>query len=170
MQQKDLESLSNEELVDKVIAWAQEREIFKSSTPLKQAYKIVAELGEVFDCLAKEESEKLKVEIGDVVVTIILFAAMNGIKYKIVEHRQNAHFQNALYREELTLLMSLSEGLMSFISSRKQPMARFVVDLKININNLCLFHKVKQRECLELALVKISNRSTRMVNGVAVKD
>lgn len=88
MKYKELEPL--------VIKWAEEKEILNKATPLAQAKKTEEEVQELIEaCIAQEEGEEnftnskgkfvntkeeLKDALGDILVTIIIGAELQGLK------------------------------------------------------------------------------------------
>jgi NTP pyrophosphatase (non-canonical NTP hydrolase) len=84
---KDLENLNMkyEELENKVIEWAKDRNIFENSNAIKQISKTQEELDETLDALKRlEQGEESILEvadgIGDMLVTIILLAQIVGLE------------------------------------------------------------------------------------------
>ena len=73
-----MDPLKFEILQSLVIKWADEKEIYSTSTVNKQFLKAVAEMGEVADALAKCDTFATKDEIGDVLVCLINVAHMMG--------------------------------------------------------------------------------------------
>lgn len=62
-----------------VIEWAQEMGIFMNPDAKSQILKTVEEIGEVIDCLLKGKPiEELELELGDVQVTLDIFAHIKG--------------------------------------------------------------------------------------------
>lgn len=86
------------ELEEKVIQWARDKEILNKATPLAQARKTEEEVQELIEaCLAQNEGletftnskgrivntqEELKDALGDILVTIIIGAELQGLKLK----------------------------------------------------------------------------------------
>ena len=71
-----------EELIPKVLAWAEARDIFAKSTPAKQHEKTEEEVKELGDAIADPSAfseSAIKDGIGDTTVTLILQAHMNGL-------------------------------------------------------------------------------------------
>lgn len=66
-------------LVAKVREWAKDRGIFESSDPKSQMLKTVEEVGELADAIAKEDREEIQDAIGDIIVTLVLQAEMQGL-------------------------------------------------------------------------------------------
>jgi NTP pyrophosphatase (non-canonical NTP hydrolase) len=66
------------ELEVKIRDWAIERNIDKSENAPKQMIKIMEELGETSAALLKKNEPELKDGIGDILVTVIIFAQQLG--------------------------------------------------------------------------------------------
>ena len=62
-----------------VSQWAHDRNLIKGTTPDKQFIKLVEEIGEVAACLAKDQRHKLKLEMGDMLVVLIILAEQNNM-------------------------------------------------------------------------------------------
>lgn len=65
-------------LVKLVEEWSKDKDLDKAESS-KQFLKVVEEIGEVADALAKSKPEDLKDGIGDTVVTLIILAQQNGL-------------------------------------------------------------------------------------------
>ena len=61
-----------------VLDWAEEKEILKNGTKLKQGLKTLEEVQELLSAIHDDDFEELQDAIGDVMVTIIIQAKMNG--------------------------------------------------------------------------------------------
>jgi NTP pyrophosphatase (non-canonical NTP hydrolase) len=67
------------ELEDAVKQWARDRKIIPNSTPKMQLLKTMSELGELADATAKADGEGIVDGIGDVLVTLIIYAELSGV-------------------------------------------------------------------------------------------
>ena len=67
------------DLVDSVETWAYERKIIHNSTPIVQLMKTVSELGELADATLKNDTAGIVDGLGDVMVTLIIFARLKGL-------------------------------------------------------------------------------------------
>tara|TARA_S200002703_G_scaffold127285_1_gene113908 strand:- start:3223 stop:3582 length:360 start_codon:yes stop_codon:yes gene_type:complete len=81
---KNQEFMEYEELEEKVIQWAKDRNILENSNAIKQISKTQEELDETLDALKRlEQGEESMLEvadgIGDMLVTIILLAKIVGL-------------------------------------------------------------------------------------------
>ena len=62
-----------------VIRWAEQRRIIPNASPEVQMLKVASEVGELADALIKGDLSDFKLELGDVVVTLIILAAMKDV-------------------------------------------------------------------------------------------
>lgn len=90
----NIESNKLQELQMNVIEWAEERGIFDKATAIRQAFKTLEECGELISAVAEHEQDKryndyihvdtdvtkedVKDAIGDIIVTLIIQATMQG--------------------------------------------------------------------------------------------
>ena len=65
-------------LVKLVEKWSRDRDLHEADSS-RQFLKVVEEIGEVADALAKDKPEELKDGIGDTVVTLIILAQQNNL-------------------------------------------------------------------------------------------
>lgn len=65
-------------LVKLVEEWSRDRDLHEADSS-KQFLKVIEEVGEVADALAKDKPDELKDGIGDTVVTLIILAQQNGL-------------------------------------------------------------------------------------------
>jgi len=160
-----------EQLEKDVIAWAESLGIFEKSDPVSQMLKTASEVGELCDAVNKGRIEEAKLELGDVLVTLILQCKMNSFALRniIVEdyvytggHKDVKH----LALELLRCSSALSSDIQFFNTLCES-------DLEDTMNS-CLYLAIHINssldECLQLAYDKISKRSGNMVNGVFVRE
>lgn len=67
------------ELINKVESWARDRQIIPNSTPMAQLMKTMSELGELSDATLKSDRAGVVDGVGDVIVTLIIYAALQGV-------------------------------------------------------------------------------------------
>lgn len=70
---------SLDELIERVLLWAHEKQILEKGTPFKQAVKTSEEVSELLFALGQENESEVKDAIGDIFVTIIIQAEMNDL-------------------------------------------------------------------------------------------
>lgn len=68
------------ELEALVIAWAEQKEILKKGTHLAQVQKTFEEVDELESAIRDENREEIIDALGDILVTIIIQAEMQGLK------------------------------------------------------------------------------------------
>lgn len=68
------------ELINKVESWARDRQIIPNSNPQAQLMKTVSELGELADATLKNDRPGIVDGVGDVIVTLVIYAALQGVK------------------------------------------------------------------------------------------
>jgi len=91
-----------------VNAWAEEREIFNKSTPLKQAFKTQEELTELLNAIVNEDTQEIEDALGDIMVTLIIQAEMQGTSleecltraYKIISNRKGEMINGQFVKEK----------------------------------------------------------------------
>jgi NTP pyrophosphatase (non-canonical NTP hydrolase) len=71
---------SMDELIAKVEQWARDRQIIPHSNPQSQLMKTVSELGELADATLKNDRAGIVDGVGDVIVTLVIYAALQGVK------------------------------------------------------------------------------------------
>ena len=71
--------MSYRELEMKVIEWAEARKIIPRATPQAQLNKALEELAELFKAESRQDLDKVKDGVGDVVVCLINYCALKDI-------------------------------------------------------------------------------------------
>jgi NTP pyrophosphatase (non-canonical NTP hydrolase) len=66
---------------EKVLEWAKEKNLLNDYNAPAQLAKIVEEVGEMSSAHLKNNIENLELEIGDVIVTLIIFAAQKSLDF-----------------------------------------------------------------------------------------
>jgi NTP pyrophosphatase (non-canonical NTP hydrolase) len=67
------------DLIEKVEQWGRDRKIIPNSTPQAQLLKSMSEMGELADATLKKDVPEIVDGIGDVLVTLILYAALQNL-------------------------------------------------------------------------------------------
>lgn len=86
------------ELEALVIAWASQKGIFKKGTPVAQWEKTLEEVEELGEAIEKNDIDETIDALGDILVTIIIQAEMQGLKlteclesaYNVISKRSGA--------------------------------------------------------------------------------
>jgi NTP pyrophosphatase (non-canonical NTP hydrolase) len=68
------------DLIERIEQWARDRQIIPNSNPQAQLMKTVSELGELADATLKNDQAGIVDGVGDVIVTLVIYAALQGVK------------------------------------------------------------------------------------------
>ena len=96
-----------EDLISDVEDWSIERGLHKADSN-KQFLKITEEVGEVAAAFARSDKDAMRVEIGDVIVTLIIFAQQNKMDlqdclekaYEKIENRNGKMINGVFVKQE----------------------------------------------------------------------
>lgn len=89
----------------KIIQWAESRKIIPNAASTTQLIKAFSELGECGDELIKGNREAMKMELGDVMVCLVIFAALESVDlcecmdsaYEKIKHRKGQMLENGVF-------------------------------------------------------------------------
>ena len=93
----------------KIIQWAEARKIIPNSTPDTQLLKAVSELGELADATIKKDRENIIDSVGDVMVCLVNYCALQDINlvdcmkvaYSHIQHRKVKLMPNGVFVKEV---------------------------------------------------------------------
>ena len=88
-----------------VVRWAEARKIIPNSTPSTQLLKAVSELGELADATIKNDKDGIVDAVGDVVVCLINYCALQDINlvdcleiaYDQIKNRKGTLLENGVF-------------------------------------------------------------------------
>lgn len=92
----------------KIIQWSEARKIIPNSTPEVQLLKAISEMGELADATIKDDKEAIVDSIGDVMVCLINYCALQHINlvdcmeiaYDQIKNRKGILLPNGVFRKE----------------------------------------------------------------------
>lgn len=156
-------------LFKEVVEWAEARNIIKGSSVDQQILKVVSEIGELADNLAKGRYEAAKDDVGDSMVVLYNLLAMSGVTLEDLDMSQwdvnNGVIADLVNSEGsytdfvIAALHLIGEGTdHSFARALAVLMA---IAIKIGST---------PEECLDIAYNEIKDRKGRMENGVFIKE
>jgi hypothetical protein len=98
-----------DEVHQKVLQWAYDRQIIPNSNPTAQLMKTMSELGELADATLKGQQAEIEDGVGDVLVTLILYCALAGIDpiqclegaYKTIKDRKGKLTPEGIFVKDL---------------------------------------------------------------------
>ena len=96
------------ELECAVETWAEERGILAKATPIKQAMKTQEEVTELCNAILDDNKHEIKDAIGDIVVTLIIQAKMQGMTieeclnaaYNVISRRTGKMINGQFVKDE----------------------------------------------------------------------
>jgi len=141
------------DLIQKVEAWAEERNLIKFENADKQYLKFLEETGELARALLKNDIDEIIDSNGDFCVCVIILAKQLGIK-----------LETQLYESEVCGVISPYD-FVNLVSPSYVAWEFFsIADAVIKSHGYDLV------ECLEVAYNVISKRTGKTLNGVYIKD
>ena len=95
----------------KILQWAEARQIIPNATSQTQLLKTVSELGELADAIIKGDKPKIIDGLGDVLVTLIVVAALEDLDlteclasaYEEIKNRRGTLLANGVFVKETAL-------------------------------------------------------------------
>lgn len=156
-----------EEIRKKVIEWAKDKDLIKPKNAKKQALKMISEIGEVADALCKEDKEALKIEIGDVLVTLIILAEQLSIKNSFALDEEIQLYDSDFICD----LIENANDILYFVYIEEEHPVSNYIDLTLNhLDSVSYNNGLELNDCLKAAYNKISTRKGKTVNGTFIKD
>ena len=94
----------------KIIQWAEARKIIPNSNPESQLLKAVSEIGELADATIKKDREAILDSVGDVMVCLINYCALQDINlvdcmevaYDQIKNRKGILLPNGVFQKDVT--------------------------------------------------------------------
>lgn len=91
-----------------IIRWAEDRKIIPNSSPETQLLKAMSELGELADATIKKEPAKIRDGVGDVMVCLVNYCALQDIDlvrcmeeaYAEIKDRKGTLMPNGVFIKE----------------------------------------------------------------------
>jgi len=93
----------------KIIQWSEDRKIIPNSTPEVQLLKAMSEIGELADATIKKDQEAVIDSVGDVMVCLINYCALQDINlvncmeiaYDQIKNRKGILLPNGVFQKTL---------------------------------------------------------------------
>lgn len=143
------------DLMQKVEAWAEERNLIKFENADKQYLKFLEETGELARALLKNDTFEATDSWGDCLVTVIILAKQLGNPLSTKLYSQEQDFYGQVSPYDFINLLSPTY------------VAEEIIDV---INIVSKSHGYDLVECLEVAYNVISKRTGKTIGGVFTKD
>jgi len=97
--------MSYEDIEMEIVRWSEARKIIPNSTPAVQLLKALSELGELADATIKDDLGKIKDGVGDVMVCLINYCALQDINlvdcmesaFREIKDRKGTLLENGVF-------------------------------------------------------------------------
>jgi len=152
------------ELVQKVIQWAEDRNIIEGAKKTDQLHKLYQECGELSDNLCKGKCAKD--DIGDITVVLIILAKQSGFVFEA---------DDLVYSHNLTAKRMYFDLMFNIECIRSSICLDELIKNEIKCAYWSLLHichalDYDVKECLEIAYNDIKDRKGILKDGVWVKE
>lgn len=151
------------ELIAKIEAWAEDRNIINGSKPIDQAMKLFSEFGELADNVGK--GRDCRDDIGDVFVVLTIIFAQLG------ESISDISIQEYTTRSSKKAVLHIAESLSDFTDCASNGYTDdSIVDILGYLQFIANECNYTLEECVQIAYNDIKDRKGIMHNGVFIKS
>ena len=163
-----MKSPNLDDLEPLVIKWADKKGILQNGTPYKQLLKTGEEILELLHAIEDNNLDEIEDAIGDIVVTLIIYAEMKKITCK-------RDFKNYSFKADDTAAHRLVTDYSVLLQTEKfgkslKPIIDMHEMMMIKLHRIACKYNLNIWECLQSAYNVIKNRKGKMINGTFVKD
>ena len=150
--------------------WADKQGILEHGKPMKQLLKTLEEITELHAAIEDDNLEEIIDAIGDVVVTLIIYAKMKNIK--LFPNGSEGLSDSKGTAQDPYFLLDNCNKLMRLEKFTNDSVEKYntVQMMLFLLNQIANRFNLKIWECLHSAYKVISKRKVEMVNGTFVKD
>ena len=161
----EVRQYTTEEVIPLIIQWHHDRNLIEGSTDEAQCLKLLSEVGEVADNVAKGRSPID--DIGDCMVVLLNIMERNQLSLQgIVDAREYDYGGDT----EEYLVFSLARDIGQWGVSEMFIDLEDLCSIYDQLVVLATLHNLTLDQCLSHAYNDIKDRKGKMVNGVFVKD
>lgn len=168
-----MKTLTWNEFVENVQAWADARGIYEHSTPEAQLLKTLSELGELADAVIKSDKDGMKDAIGDVAVCMVNYAKMvdADIGADFVIDNVKDLYASTDADHEIIGTASLFIGNLLGLGHQKRETTNYIYFVLGLLATMAHLHQWDFMDCCTAAWNEIKGRKGRVVAGGAfIKD
>ena len=163
-----MKSPNLDDLEPLVIKWGDKKGIFKNGTPYKQLLKTGEEIIELLHAIEDNNSAEIEDAIGDIVVTLIIYAEMKKITCK-------RDFKNHSFKADDSAAHRLLADYAMLLQAEKfgqslKPIIHTHEMMMVKLHYIANKYDLNIWECLKTAYNVIKNRTGKMINGVFIRD
>lgn len=163
-----MKSPNLDDLEPLVIKWGDKKGIFINGTPYKQLLKTGEEILELLHAIEDNNLDEIEDAIGDIVVTLIIYAEMKKITCK-------RDFKNHSFKADDAAAHRLVTDYSVLLQAEKfgqslKPIIDMHEMMMIKLHRIACKYNLNIWECLKTAYNVIKNRKGKMINGVFIRD
>lgn len=163
-----MKSPNLDDLEPLVIKWADKKGILQNGTPYKQLLKTGEEILELLNAIEDNNLDEIEDAIGDIVVTLIIYAEMKKITCK-------RDFKNHSFKADDAAAHRLVTDYSVLLQAEKfgqslKPIIDMHEMMMIKLHRIACKYNLNIWECLKTAYNVIKNRKGKMINGVFIRD
>ena len=159
-----------EDLKSLAVGWAERKGILEHGTPIKQLLKTLEEITELHAAIEDDNLEEIIDAIGDVVVTLVIYAKMKNITL-FPNGSEELSDSKGTAQDPYFLLDNCNKLLQLEKFTNDSIEKYYTVQMMLFLlNQIANRFDLKVWECFHSAYKVISKRKGEMVNGTFVKD
>lgn len=169
-----------QQLQEKIVQWAHDRNIVEGSSIYDQAKKLVEETGELFNGINKGKPAVVVDSIGDIAVVITIIEAIHFREQgSPIEFRNQYTKKGSIYQdgEEITLakteadIAMLTAGMLADVARYGQNSTIDILEgIWDALDHYTRLTHLDLYDCVKAAYDEIKDRKGKLVDGVFVKD
>lgn len=150
--------------------WAERKGILEHGTPIKQLLKTLEEITELHTAIEDDNLEEIIDAIGDVVVTLVIYAKMKNIT--LFPNGSEELSDSKGTAQDPYFLLDNCNKLMQLEKFTNDSVEKYhaVQMMLFLLNQIANRFNLKIWECLHSAYKVISGRKGKMIDGQFVKD
>lgn len=150
--------------------WAEKKGILEHGTPMKQLLKTLEEITELHAAIEDDDTEEVIDAIGDVVVTLVIYAKMKSIT--LFPNGSEELSDSKGTAQDPYFILDNCNKLMQLEKFTNDSIEKYytVQMMLFLLNQIANRFDLKVWECFHSAYKVISKRKGKMVNGTFVKD
>lgn len=154
---------------DKVIYWANQRDLIKKENSTVQIFKLIEESSEIFKAYLDNNVGEIKDGIGDTQIVIYILLEQLGIQEVIKPFEFNPQSVKSDLFEFHKAISNIVYSYNYIYKHEKVSISSINVALGY-LQNIARYYNSSLEECLELAYNEIKNRKGETVNGTFIKN
>lgn len=162
-----MKSPNLDDLEPLVIKWADKKGILQNGDPYKQLLKTGEEILELLQAIKDNNLDEIEDAIGDIVVTLIIYAEMKKIPCK-------RDFKNYLIKADNGTKTRMSIDYSLLLEAEENGDTKKQIQyhemMIVKLHRIACKYNLNIWECLKTAYNVIKNRKGKMINGVFIRD